>query len=94
MRTSRLDKLGKVTVPTEIRQALNIQENDELEWVVLGNSVTVRKKQNSSPDMVDHHINFLRKYAVREDEEPEARDESESSKAMHEWYLKKLGLTE
>lgn len=43
--TRRLDKLGRITLPMELRRNLEIGNNDLLEIYVDGGSVVLRKKE-------------------------------------------------
>lgn len=39
----RMDDLGRVVIPKEIRNAIQIEEGDPVEWIVEGNKVVLGK---------------------------------------------------
>ena len=43
----RVDRLGRIVIPKELRKTLNIAEQDSAEIFVKGNSVILRKYQPS-----------------------------------------------
>jgi len=45
--TRKVDGLGRVTIPAELRRTLNISEKDTLEIYVEGESIILRKYQPS-----------------------------------------------
>lgn len=43
----RIDPLGRLVIPKEIRRKLDIKENDEVEMTVEGKQVIIKKHSNS-----------------------------------------------
>jgi len=41
---TRLGRYYRTTVPREVRKILELEENDELEWVFENNKIFIRKK--------------------------------------------------
>ena len=41
---TKVGKYYRTTIPREVRKLLNINENDEIEWIFEDNKVVVRKK--------------------------------------------------
>jgi AbrB family looped-hinge helix DNA binding protein len=52
--TRRIDNLGRIVIPKEIRKSLNISEGDNLEIGVDGKEITLRKYYPY--DSVDNYI--------------------------------------
>lgn len=42
--TTKVGKYYRTTIPREVRKLLNINENDEIEWIFEDNKVFIRKK--------------------------------------------------
>lgn|GEM_PF-343784 len=47
--TRRLDKLGRITIPANIRKSLSINDYEELEIIADCNNIIIRKRKN--PDI-------------------------------------------
>ena len=68
----RVDELGRVVLPRELRRTLHIQEKDPLEIFVDGNKIILRKYEpaciftGSADDLVDFHGRKVSKQVVRE----------------------------
>lgn len=45
----KLDKLGRITIPSEVRKNLNLEDFEELEIITDGNKLIIRKQSN--PDV-------------------------------------------
>ena len=43
----RIDELGRIVIPIELRQLLGILPKDKLEIVVVGNNISLTKKDNN-----------------------------------------------
>ena len=50
----RVDELGRVVIPVEIRRFLNIKEGESLEFVIKDNAIELKKKS-----MVDNNPSFF-----------------------------------
>jgi len=44
---TRIGKYYRTTVPREVRKILELNENDEIEWVFENDKIVVRKRQGS-----------------------------------------------
>ena len=42
--TTKVGRYYRTTIPREVRKLLNINENDEIEWVFEDNRVIIKKK--------------------------------------------------
>ena len=61
MDTSSLTQKGQVTIPISMRQALDLKTGDEIEFVLQGNEVVLRKHTQSVEELfglftVSHHV--------------------------------------
>jgi len=45
---TRIGKYHRTTVPREVRKILELNENDEIEWVLENDKIVVRKRRVSS----------------------------------------------
>jgi len=45
--TTRIGKYYRTTVPREVRKILELNENDEIEWVLENDRIIVRKRSGS-----------------------------------------------
>jgi len=45
---TRIGKYYRTTVPREVRKILELNENDEIEWVLENDKIVVRKRLGSS----------------------------------------------
>jgi len=45
--TTRIGKYYRTTVPREVRKILELNENDEIEWVLENDKIVVRKRSGS-----------------------------------------------
>ena len=84
---TKVDKLGRTSIPAEIRKRLGIKENDEIIWVLENDRAYIIKRTNIR---VDEVIDWLRTNA------PECftrKDVKEQDKWQidGEWTMKKLG---
>lgn len=64
----KVDELGRIVLPIELRRTLGIEEKDALEIYVEGNTVILRKYQPSCVfcDSADDVVNFKGKNICRE----------------------------
>jgi SpoVT / AbrB like domain. len=44
---TRIGRYYRTTVPREVRKILELNENDEIEWVLESDKIVVRKRQGS-----------------------------------------------
>lgn len=44
--TRKIDNLGRITIPSDLRKNLNITEAEELEIVIDGSKIVLRKQNN------------------------------------------------
>ena len=64
--TRRLDKLGRITIPANLRKSLNINDSEELEIITGDNNIIIRKQIN--PDIfgnIDDDNNYFEYYGNR-----------------------------
>ena len=64
--TRRLDKLGRITIPANLRKSLNINDFEELEIISGANNIIIRKQIN--PDIfgnIDDDNNYFEYYGNR-----------------------------
>lgn len=62
----RLDKLGRITIPANLRKSLNINDLEELEIISGTNNIIIRKQIN--PDIfgnIDDDDNYFEYYGNR-----------------------------
>ena len=62
----RLDKLGRITIPANLRKSLNINDLEELEIISGTNNIIIRKQIN--PDIfgnIDDDENYFEYYGNR-----------------------------
>lgn len=60
----RIDDLGRIVIPREIRHNLLLQENDPIEYMIYGQCIVMRKYHPG--DKIAAHLEML-KYAVTEE---------------------------
>ena len=88
---TKVDKVGRTVIPSEIRKILEIKEGDYIEWTIENNKVIVRKKISVDKNFIKKRLEELRKKA------PECFTEEEVEEdkwALREWALAKLGFSE
>jgi len=90
---SKVDKMGRTTIPSKIRKFLGIKDGDTIEWIIRGDSVIVRKSIQGIGNVRDR-FNRLRKRAPECFVYDEKLEESELVKGLERWALAKLGLME
>ncbi len=90
MLETKIDKMGRTVIPSEIRKMLNIKEGDYVEWRIEGNKIIIKKKNETDKEAITRWFETLRKKApkcfVKEN------DKEESKWVSKEWALAKLGL--
>lgn len=47
MAVTRIGKYHRTTVPREVRKILELNENDEVEWVLESDKIVVRKRRGT-----------------------------------------------
>ena len=87
---TKIDKMGRAVIPSEIRKLFDIKEGDYVEWSIEGNNITIKKKSETDKEAIKKRFEALRKKA------PvcfvEEKGEEESKWVSKEWSLAKLGL--
>ena len=67
----KIDELGRVVIPVELRKTLHIQERDSIEFFVDGDMIVLTKYEpactftGSSDDLIDFHGRKVSRGAVR-----------------------------
>ncbi len=84
-----MDRYGRIVLPKEIREKLNIHENTELTLDVRDDEIVLRVQRGDLEERVDELIEFLRNNA------PKAfvSEVEEEEKWFTNW-LEKIGLRE
>ena len=60
--TRRIDELGRLVIPKEIRRSLKIRDNDQVEISVIDNKIILNKYENIVKDrVINLFINLLKK---------------------------------
>jgi len=56
----KIDQLGRIVLPIELRNSLNISANDQLEFLVDGDRITMKKRKSACEfcDSTKDVINF------------------------------------
>ncbi|HCJ09484.1 MAG: AbrB/MazE/SpoVT family DNA-binding domain-containing protein [Lachnospiraceae bacterium] len=68
----KLDNLGRVTLPIELRRSLNLDLKDPVEIFVDGDSIVLRKYEprdiftGSSKDLIEYQGKMISKDTIRE----------------------------
>ena len=68
----KLDNLGRVTLPIELRRSLNLDLKDPVEIFVDGDSIVLRKYETrdiftgSSKDLIEYQGKMISKDTIRE----------------------------
>ena len=57
----RVDDLGRIVIPREIRKSIGIKEGDPLEIFVDGRTVMLEKYQPSAKDLAEDCVKFVNK---------------------------------
>ena len=57
----RIDDLGRVVIPKEIRRTMNIKEGDPLEFFVSGRTLILKKYQPSTEKLAEDCVKFVNK---------------------------------
>ena len=58
----RIDELGRIVIPKEIRKNLKIRESDEIDIIQEGENIILNKHIISKDKILDEFIKILRKY--------------------------------
>ena len=62
--TRRIDELGRLVIPKEIRKNLKIKDNDQVEILVVNDEIVLKKYESLKKDkIVNYLINAIRKYS-------------------------------
>jgi len=86
---TKVDKLGRTSIPAEIRKRLGIKENDEIVWVLENDRAYIIKRRNIN---VDEVIDWLRTNAPECFTSKEEVGEKDKWGVDKEWAMKKLGM--
>lgn len=87
----RVDRYGRIVLPKEIREMLNIHENSELTLSVREDEIVIRVQRGDLEKRVDDLIEFLRNNAPK----PFVSEVEEDEKWLTRKYgLEKIGLKE
>jgi len=90
---SKVDKMGRTVIPSEIRKFLGITMGDIIEWIISGNYVIVRRSRKGIKS-IRNRLNKLRKKAPECFVIDTELEETELSGGLKKWALAKLGLME
>ena len=61
--TRRIDELGRIVIPKEIRKNLKIRESDEIDISLDGNSIILNKHEiNSDDKLINLIVEVMSKY--------------------------------
>lgn len=93
MDISRVDKLGRTTIPSSIRKTLGLREGDEVEWIVVNHEVMIRKRHKRAVQKIRDRIKELRSSAPK-CFTAEEEGETMLGEGLREWSIAKLGLRE
>ena len=87
-----LDKSGRILLPKEIRDKLNLREGTPLEVTVRGSEIVIRPYDKSLEERVEEAVKFLSENAPRAFV---TQEEEEGDKWLsREYCLRKIGLKE
>lgn len=68
----RLDELGRITIPIELRRSLGIEDRDALEIFTENNSIVLEKYEptdiftGSGEDLIEYHGKLVSKKSIEE----------------------------
>jgi AbrB family looped-hinge helix DNA binding protein len=88
----KVDKQGRITIPSQIRNSLSLSENSVLEIAVQANEIILRKSTPSDSKEIDEWFEFMKSAPT-----PRAKNDVliDESKYYSEDYVKqKLGIEE
>lgn len=60
--TRRIDELGRIVIPKEIRKNLKIQDCDEMDIFLEGNSIVLNKHEMEVDNVINIFVNTVSKY--------------------------------
>ena len=60
MQIRRIDNLGRIVIPIDIRKKLNVTSNDELEIYLRDNDIIIRKIPQTSFDLEENIRKFIK----------------------------------
>mgnify|MGYP000412651176 CR=1 FL=1 len=86
---TKVDKLGRTSIPAVIRKRLGIKENDEVIWILENDRAYILKESSTE---IDDAIEWLKKNAPECFVNREIVNEYEKWGMHREWMKKKLGL--
>jgi len=86
---TKVDKLGRTSIPSEIRKRLGIKENDEVIWILENDRAYIIKRADVSVDEVIEWLRINAPECFISKEEVEEMDKWGLDKR---WAMKKLGL--
>lgn len=58
---TKVDKMGRTVIPSNIRKILNIKEGDYIEWTIENNKAIVRKKVSIDKNLIKKDLKNLEK---------------------------------
>lgn len=59
--TRRIDELGRLVIPKEIRKNLKIKDNDQVEITIIDNKIVLNKYENMSDNIINQLLNTLKR---------------------------------
>ena len=85
-----LDRFGRVMLPKEVRELLDLREGMPLEVSVRGGEIVIRPSEGSLEERVEEAIGFLSEKAPKAFEVP--GEETGDKWFSREYSLRKIGL--
>lgn len=63
----KIDELGRIVIPRDIRKSLSIKANDSLEIAVIGNSISIEKNKSikTYDELVCRYANIFSKCSIK-----------------------------
>ena len=86
---TKVDRLGRTSIPAEIRKRLGIKENDEIIWILENGRAYIIKRANIK---VDEVIDWLRTNTPECFTSEEETKERDKCRIVKKWAMKKLGM--
>jgi len=68
----RLDELGRITLPIELRRSMNIEEHDPFEIFIEGDAIVLRKYEDTDiftggkDELIEYHGKKVSRQSIRE----------------------------
>ena len=57
--TVKVDRSGRITVPSEVRKSYNIKFGDKIHWVQIGNDFFIKPTRFRTPIKTEHSVGSL-----------------------------------